>query len=95
MTNKPRRADAPPYWASAVIATSTRHADDPRASDQEQVSRIASRVAGAMIAPTVVLERDGGGTEHSLRLTKGCITTNGPISDVRISNQSSQHTRNS
>jgi HEAT repeat protein len=40
MTDKPRRADTGPYWASAVIATNTRRADDPRASDTRSTSEI-------------------------------------------------------
>jgi len=40
MTDKPRRADTSPYWASAVVATSTRQADDPRASDARSTSEI-------------------------------------------------------
>jgi HEAT repeat protein len=40
MSNKPRRADTQPYWASAVIATSKRKADDPRASDTRSTAEI-------------------------------------------------------
>jgi HEAT repeat protein len=40
MTDKPRRADTSPYWASSVVATSTRQADDPRASDARSTSEI-------------------------------------------------------
>ena len=40
MVDKPRRADAGPYWDSAVIATSTRKADDPAASDKRSTAEI-------------------------------------------------------
>jgi HEAT repeat protein len=40
MPIKPRRADTGPYWASAVIATSKRRADDPRASDTRSTAEI-------------------------------------------------------
>lgn len=40
MADKPRRADTSPYWDSAVIATSTRRADDPRASDERSTSEV-------------------------------------------------------
>lgn len=40
MTDEPRRGDTEPYWASAVIATSSRRADDPRASDTRSTAEI-------------------------------------------------------
>jgi len=40
MSNKPRRADTQSFWASAVIATSKRRADDPRASDTRSTAEI-------------------------------------------------------
>lgn len=40
MVDNPRRADTLPYWIAAVDATSTRQADDPRASDTRSTSEI-------------------------------------------------------
>jgi HEAT repeat protein len=40
MTDKPRRADKEPYWASAIIATSSRRADDQLASDTRSSAEI-------------------------------------------------------
>ncbi len=40
MTDKPRRTDTGPYWASAVIGTGTRETDDPRASDTRTTAEI-------------------------------------------------------
>ena len=40
MTNKPRRADTEPYWASAVIGTGKREADDSCASDTRPTDKI-------------------------------------------------------
>lgn len=40
MTDKPRRADTGAYWASGVIGTGTREADDPRAADTRTTAEI-------------------------------------------------------
>jgi HEAT repeat protein len=40
MTDKPRRADTEPYWASSVVATGTRRVDDPCASDTRSTAEV-------------------------------------------------------
>jgi HEAT repeats len=40
MSEKSRRADAEPYWASSIVATGTRRADDPCASDTRSTTEI-------------------------------------------------------
>jgi HEAT repeat protein len=40
MTDKPRRADTGAYWASGVIGTGTRGADDPRTTDTRTTAEI-------------------------------------------------------
>lgn len=41
-TDKPRRADTEPYWASAVLGTGTRKADDPRVLDTRTTAEIVA-----------------------------------------------------
>jgi hypothetical protein len=54
VVDKPRRADTGPYWDSAVVATSTRKADDPAASDERSTVEI--------IAPYLESQRNDDAT---------------------------------